>query len=59
MNTSIIMRILFILTLIIKVFLFLVLINSVEIIKILILVNSPIIKTWKFALNELLLNEID
>lgn len=53
------MRILFILTLIIKVFLFLVLINSVEIIKILILVNSPIIKTWKFALNELLLNEID
>lgn len=59
MNTSIIMRILFILTLIIKVFLFLVLINSVEIIKILILVNSPIIKTWKFALNKLLLNEID
>lgn len=59
MNTSIIMRVLFILTLIIKVFLFLVLVNSVEIIKILILVNSPIIKTWKFALNELLLNEID
>lgn len=59
MNTSIIMRVLFILTLIIKVFLFLVLVNSVEIIKILILVNSPIIKTWKFALNKLLLNEID